>query len=149
MEQWLSCFCFILFYFDFFLLQWTLPTLWCLDRWESWSPDDLTWSRPVYKVNKFLELVNWTKYEQYKSESPTSTQTRILRTGWCKLNLLNMHFVGATEVSVFGCECEQTESLLMWHDCLWYVLVLDNCFKTTVKTVLVTLSLLIICTHTQ
>lgn len=138
MEQWLSSFFSFIFGLLFFLLQWTLPTLWCLDRWQNWSLEDLTWSRPVYKVNKFMELENWTKYEQYTSESLKSTQPRSLRTGWCKLSLLNVHFVGTAEVSVFGgggggWECEQTESLLMWHDCLWYVLVQDNCIKTTVK----------------
>lgn len=34
--------------------------------------------------------------------SPTSTQTKIMRTVECELNLLNVHFVGAIELSVFG-----------------------------------------------
>lgn len=38
-------------------------------------------------------------------------------------------------------------SLLTWLDGLWFVLVVDNCIKTTVKTVLVTLSLDYLYTH--
>lgn len=94
-----SCVCF-LFFSPF---PWTLPTLWCLDR-SKWSVEDLSWSRPVYKVNKLLELENWTKYEQYIHKSPIATQTRNLRTGWCKLNLLNMHFVGAIKYLCLGDE---------------------------------------------
>lgn len=53
----------------FSFLQWPLPTFWCFNIWDNWSPEDLTWSRPVYKVNKFLETcelnqiwtnINWT-----------------------------------------------------------------------------------------
>lgn len=98
-EQWLSS----VFVLIIFLLQWTLPTLWCLDRWASRSPEDLTWSRPVYKVKtSFWNLRIEPNMNNIKVKSPTSSQTRNLKTGWCKLNLLNMHFVGAADVSVFG-----------------------------------------------
>lgn len=63
----------VLFVFVFFPLQRTLTTiLRCFNIRDNWSPKDLAWSRPVYKVTKLLEHENRTKYEQTWTESPIS-----------------------------------------------------------------------------